>query len=327
MKVVQVGIGGMGNVWLQTVLASKDVECAGFVEVSDAVIETQVARYALNPATIFSSLREALNVLQPDAVIDVTPPQFHRDVSILALESGIPVLSEKPLAPTLREAREIVDTAIRTGVLHMVAQNYRYSLAAQTLKRALDPAVMGEIGAVSIEFFKGPHFGGFREEMDYPLIVDMSIHHFDLLRFLLGANAVSVFGRSWNPSWSWFKGDASASALIEFPGGLTASYTGSWCATGRETPWNGNWRFDCAKGVVALLNDEVWVYPHNEADEIHKIEAQIMPHVAQAYLLDEFYHAVTDGRTPTTTCQDNINSLSIVYNLVESFKTGAVVRL
>lgn len=327
MKVIQVGIGGMGNVWLQTVLASKNVEFAGFVEVSDAVIETQVARYALNQATIFPTLREAIDALQPDAVIDVTPPQFHRDVSILALESGIPVLSEKPLAPTLGEAREIVNVATRTGVLHMVAQNYRYSLAAQTLKRALDPALMGEIGAVSIEFFKGPHFGGFREEMDYPLIVDMSIHHFDLLRFLLGANAVSVFGHSWNPSWSWYKGDAAASALIEFPGGLTASYTGSWCATGRETPWNGNWRFDCAKGVVTLVNDEVWAYPHDENAEPYQVEAQAMLHVAQAYLLDEFYHAVTEGKTPATTCQDNINSLSIVYNLVESFKSGAVVWL
>ncbi len=327
MKVVQVGIGGMGNVWLQTVLASKDVEFAGFVEVSDAVIETQVARYGLNQATIFSSLSEAIDALQPDAVIDVTPPQFHRSVSVTALEAGIPVLSEKPLAPTLAEAQAIVDTATRTGVLHMVAQNYRYSLAIQTLKRALDHATMGDIGAVTVEFFKGPHFGGFREEMDYPLIVDMSIHHFDMLRSLLGANAVSVFGHSWNPSWSWFKGDASASAIIEFENGVSASYTGSWCATGSETPWNGHWRFDCAKGVVTLVNDEVWVHPHGDDVPPHQIEPQPLAHVAQSYLLDEFYRAVNGGASPATVCQDNIHSLGIVYNLVESFKTGRVVLL
>ncbi|MEP7292471.1 MAG: Gfo/Idh/MocA family oxidoreductase [Chloroflexota bacterium] len=327
MKVVQVGIGGMGNVWLQTVLASKHVEFAGFVEVNDAVIGTQVARYGLDSAVVFPTLDEALSALEPDGVIDVTPPQFHRSVSLRALEAGVPVLSEKPLAPTLSEAREIVAAANSTGVLHMVAQNYRYSPAAQTLRQALDPAVIGEIGAVSIEFYKSPHFGGFREEMAYPLVVDMAIHHFDLLRFLLGANAVSVFGRSWNPAWSWYQGDASASALVEFPGGLTAAYNGSWCATGRETPWNGNWRFDCAKGVVSLLNDEVWVYPHGDQQAAHHVEPLTLTHAAQSYLLDEFYHAVTEATVPATTCQDNIHSLSIVYNLVESFRTGAVVKV
>jgi predicted dehydrogenase len=327
MRVVQVGIGGMGNVWLQTVLASKDVEFAGFVEVNSAVVETQVARYGLDSAAVFSSLDEALAVLKPDGVIDVTPPQFHREVSVTALEAGIPVLSEKPLAPTLVEAQEIVDCANRTGVVHMVTQNYRYSPVVQTLKLMLDPAEMGEIGAVRVEFFKGPRFGGFREQMPYPLIIDMSIHHFDLLRFLLGANATSVFGRSWNPSWSWYQGDAAASAVIDFPGGVTASYTGSWVAMGRETPWNGNWRFDCAKGVVALENDEVWVYPHGEAAAARKVEPIVMEHAAQAYLLNEFYQAVTAGITPATSCQDNIHSLEIVHKLVQSFETGATVQL
>ncbi len=327
MKVVQVGIGGMGNAWLQTVFASQQVEFAGFVEVSDEVIEAQVARYGLDRAMIFPTLKEALEALQPDGVIDVTPPQFHRDISILALEMGIPVLSEKPLAPTLAEAREIVAAAERTGVLHMVAQNYRYSPVIQALKLALDPAIMGEIGAVSVEFFKGPHFSGFREQMPYPLIIDMAIHHFDLMRFLLGANAVSVFGRSWNPAWSWFRGDASASAVIDFTGGVTVSYDGSWCATGRETPWNGSWRFDCANGVVTLVDDQVWVYPRGEGQTARQLAPVTMPYAAQAYLLHEFYMAVTTGSVPATTCQDNLHSLSIVHRLVESFETGQVVRL
>jgi len=327
MKVIQVGIGGMGNVWLQTVLESKRVEFAGFVEVNDAVIDAQVAKHGLDRNLVFPTLDAALAAVQTDALINVTPPQFHRDVSIRALEAGIPVLSEKPLAPTPAEAQEIVDTANRTGVLHVVTQNYRYSTVAQTLKKALDPAVMGAIGALTVEFFKGPHFGGFREQMPYPLIVDMSIHHFDMMRFFLGADPVSVFGRSWNPPWSWFSGDASASVSLEFSGGLTASYTGTWCGTGRETPWNGDWRFDCENGVVALSNDQVWVYPRQHDEQPQQVEPVAMPLVAQAYLLDEFCTAVEDGAVPATTCQDNIKSLGIVFSAVESFETGEVVRV
>ncbi len=327
MRVIQVGIGGMGQVWLQTVHDSPDVEFAGFVEISDAVIDAQIIRFGLDRGMIFKSLDEALKTVQADGLINVTPPQFHKDVSIRALEAGIPVLSEKPLAPTLAEAQAIVDASNQTGVLHMVTQNYRYSVVAQTLKKALDPTMVGAISSVAIVFFKGPHFGGFREEMPYPLIVDMSIHHFDMLRFFLDADPVSVFGRSWNPPWSWYKGDASASALIQFGNGVTASYTGSWCATGNETTWNADWRFDCQKGVVTLINDQVWFYPRDSNTAPRRIDPVMMPLTAQAYLLHEFYAAVTDGAAAATTCQDNIKSLAIVCNLVESFQTGSVVKM
>jgi predicted dehydrogenase len=332
MKVVQVGIGGMGNAWLNTVKESDEVEFVGFVEVNPEIVVQQVERHNLDPARIFASLAAALDSMQPDAVINVTPPQFHKEVSCFALEAGLPVLSEKPLAGTLSDAQAIVDIANRTGVLHMVAQNYRYSVPVQTLKRTLDEGSFGKVGAVTVDFFKGPHFGGFRERMQYPLIIDMAIHHFDLMRYFLNTDPSSVFGRSWNPPWSWFDGDASASVLLEFSGGAVVSYNGSWCSNGQETPWNGNWRLECEYGVVTLHDDQVYVEraparsvdTRNPAghDSRHRIAPIDVPRQAQAYLLHEFYEAVTKGVLPATTCQDNIKSLAIVFDTITSFESG-----
>ena len=324
MKVIQVGIGGMGNAWLRAVQDSPDVAYAGFVEVSDAVAAEQVKKYNLDGSLIFKSLDEALRTVQTDGVINVTPPQFHKAVSITALEAGVPVLSEKPLAGTRQEALDIVAAANRTGILHMVTQNYRYSSPTQTLKQALSSGAMGEIGAAHIEFFKGPHFGGFREEMPYPLIIDMSIHHFDLMRFFLGSDPVTVYGRSWNPPWSWFKGDASAAVTLAFANNVIVSYNGSWCSQGRETPWNAHWRFECAKGVVAMQNDQVYTQLTNQEPVL--VEPVMVERSGQAYLLHEFQTAVTQGKLPVTTCQDNIKSLGIVFDVVESFETGKVVN-
>lgn len=343
MKVIQVGIGGMGRVWIETVQASTDVEFSGFVEIDDAIADMQAERYGLDRSKIYKSLPEALDAVGTDGVINVTPPQFHKDVSLTALDAGIPVLSEKPLAGTREDAQAIVDWANATGVLHMVTQNYRYTVPAQTLKSVLATGEMGAIGAVTVEFFKSPHFGGFREEMDYPLIIDMSIHHFDMMRFFLESDPVSVYGRSWNPPWSWYVGDASASVSFEFApsplaqSGVRVNYNGSWCATGRETSWNGNWRFDCANGVVTMMDDAVTVqkvsgvedrgglrYTANEgAQLINPVE---LPYQAQNYLLNEFYQAVTTGITPATTCQDNIKSLSMVFDVVQSFETGQLIH-
>ncbi len=324
MRVIQVGLGGMGNAWLQAVQASPVVDYAGFVEINEAIAAAQVEKYKLDGAPVFRSLDEALRALDVEGVINVTPPQFHKAVSITALDAGVPVLSEKPLADTREAALDIVAAAERTGVLHMVTQNYRYKPPIQTLKQALVHGEMGEIGALHVEFFKGPHFGGFREEMAYPLIIDMSIHHFDLMRFLLGSDPISVFGRSWNPPWSWFKGDASAAVLLEFANGVHVSYDGSWCAQGRETSWNANWRFECAAGVVSLIDDQVYTQGTGEAAVL--VDRVTMPRTDQAYLLHEFYEAVTQGKAPVTTAQDNLRSLGIVFDVVQSFETGQPVR-
>lgn len=325
MKVIQVGIGGMGNAWLRAVQASPQVEYAGFVEVNQTIAQQQVEKYGLDAALIFPSLAEALNAVPVDGIINVTPPQFHRDVSILALEAGVPVLSEKPLANTLGAAQDIVDAANRTGVLHMVTQNYRYSIPALTLKQTLESADLGRIGAVTVEFFRGPHFGGFREEMPYPLIIDMSIHHFDMMRYFLALDPIWIYGRSWNPPWSWYGGDASASVLLYFEGDVTVSYNGSWCSQGMDTPWNGQWRFECERGVIALRDDQVTVYRTGEPPE--PVEPVAAERVAQSYLLHEFYEAVTMGKPPATPCQDNIKSLAIVFNTVKSFETGSPVAV
>ncbi len=323
MKVIQVGIGGMGNAWLRAVQASPSVDYAGFVEVNPEVAAAQAAAYGLDPALIFPTLADALAHVEADGVINVTPPQFHRAISVAALEAGLPVLSEKPLADTRQAAQEIVDASNRTGVLHMVAQNYRYRSATQTLYQTLRQEALGPIGAATVDFFRGPHFGGFREEMAYPLIIDMSIHHFDLMRFFLGADPVQVYGRSWNPPWSWFKGDASAAVTLAFEREIVVSYNGSWCSQGRETTWNANWRFECAEGIIGMEEDVVFTQRTGEAPvPVPPVE---MAREGQEYLLEEFRQAVIVGVPPVTTCQDNIKSLGIVFDVVQSFTLGAVV--
>ncbi|MDE2949395.1 MAG: Gfo/Idh/MocA family oxidoreductase [Chloroflexota bacterium] len=338
MKVIQVGIGGMGETWLRAVQRSAEVDYAGFVEINDAIARQQAAAYNLDPATIFTSLPAALEKLDADAIIDVTPPQFHRANSTLALEAGLPVLSEKPLAGALEDAQAIVDKARETGLSHMVAQNYRYRPVTQTIKSLLETGELGAVGAVHAEFFKGPHFGGFREEMPHPLIIDMAIHHFDMMRYFLGSDVQEISARSWNPPWSWFKGDASAAASMRFENGVFASYSASWCSQALPTSWNADWRFDCEKGVMLVKDDVVTVQDllrvtdsrgalanaHGERRVIPLLE---MEREGQDYLLREFFAAVTKGKPVATSAQDNIRTIEFVFGVVQACDSGETVKL
>lgn len=339
MKVIQAGIGGMGNAWLNAVLNSREVEYAAFVEINNTTAEAQAARYGLDRSRIFRSLDEALAAVKADGLIDVTPPQFHQQNAITALEANLPVLSEKPLADTLAAAQAVVRKANETGVLHMVAQNRRYMPSTQTLRHVIESGKLGEIASVSVDFFKGPHFGGFREDMAYPLVIDMAIHHFDLMRFFLQSNAATVFGQSWNPAWSWYKGDAAAALVLRFANGIPVSYHGSWCSTGIETAWNGHWRFECENGVILMRDEQVYVQTRRDEKEdlggiwqYQNDDLTLVPSVQpaytdQSYLLHEFYEAVTKGSPPATTCQDNLHSLAIVFGALRSFETNGVVQI
>ncbi|MCY4069739.1 MAG: Gfo/Idh/MocA family oxidoreductase [Chloroflexi bacterium] len=338
MKVIQLGIGGMGNTWLKAVQRSEEVAHAGFVEINDDIAREQATAYSLDPATIYKTLPEALEQLNADAVIDVTPPQFHKANSTLALEAGLPVLSEKPLAGTPEDAQAIVTKARETGVLHMVAQNYRYRSLTQTVKSVLETGGLGAVGAVHAEFFNGPHFGGFREEMPHPLIIDMAIHHFDMMRLFLRSDASEVSARSWNPSWSWFNGDASAAAAMRFENGVFASYSASWCSQALPTSWNANWRFDCEKGVILVEDDTVTVQDllrvtdkrgalanvHGERRLVPLLE---MEREGQDYLLHEFFEAVTKGKPVATPAQDNIRTVELVFAVVRACDSGETVKL
>lgn len=330
LKVIQVGIGNMGNAWLEAVRESQEIEFAGFVEINPEIITKQAALHSLDESLIFDSLEKALTNVSADAVIDVTPPAFRKAVAFTAFAHGLPVLCEKPLADNFETAQEIVQKAQETGILYMVAQNYRYGAAVQTLRHVLDSGILGAIGYVTIEFHKGPRFGGFRAEMAQPLIMDMSIHHFDMMRYLLDSDPVSLYGRSWHPAWSWNRMPDTATLSIEFGRGIVVSYTGSWSSTAKTTTWNGNWRFECEKGVLWMQDDEIFmqlrVEPGEDEAPVQKIELLTPEYVSQGYLLHEFYEAVTQGKPVRTTGADNIRSLEMVFQSLKSFETGFPVR-
>lgn len=322
-KVIQMGMGGWGDVWLRAVKASPVVDFVGFVEVSKTIGPEQTAKYGFDDVPVFDTLDEALQATDPDAILDITPPRFRKANAFKALEAGLPIMAEKPLAETMEDAQAIVDKSNETSVLYMVAQNYRYSPPIQTLKQVLGK--MGQIAYIHVEFYRDVRIEGFRKTMPYPLIIDMSIHHFDLMRFFLESEPVSVYGRSWNPPWSNFEHDASAAVSFKFGAGEVVSYHGSWASLGHMTNWNGYWRFDCEKGVVTMIEDEVVVDYAGDEQRTTVVPVQ-MERTAQDYMLHEFYEAVTQGKASVTTCQDNINSLAMVFNAIRSFEAGVPVK-
>ncbi|GAB2552245.1 Gfo/Idh/MocA family protein [Kribbella endophytica] len=319
LRLIQVGAGGMGRAWLRTIAANDDVVLAGLVDLDLDVARTAAVEHGHADVPVAKSLDELDELgVEADAVIDVTVPAAHPTVSINALLRGLPVLSEKPLAETVRECLPMVAASEVSGKLLMVSQSRRYFRAVTAYGRQI--AELGAVGSLSCEFFKAPHFSGFRERMAEPLLVDMAIHQFDLARKLIGSEPVSVYCESYNPEWSWFDGNAAANAIFTFANGTRFAFTGSWCAAGQETSWNGRWRAVTAAGTATWDGDNPPVSEGLGAelpDEPEEIAGS----------LAEFVEAVRSGATPQSEVHSNVISVAMVEAAVQSAAHGVPVRI
>lgn len=127
------------------------------------------------------------------AVLVVTPPSLNREICLAAARAGKALLIEKPLARSTAEAREMVAAAEAAGVPLMTAQTLRFTPVLRRLRERL-----AEVG--SVEFFslfmraeRPPHaWLDRKDQAGGGVVLEIGIHHFDLLRYLTGQDVVEV---------------------------------------------------------------------------------------------------------------------------------------
>ncbi|HVT11511.1 MAG TPA: Gfo/Idh/MocA family oxidoreductase [Fimbriimonadaceae bacterium] len=331
LRALIVGAGSMGRAWARILTANDRVDLVGWSDRSIDIVDAACAETGIDVPGRYDRFDSAL-ACRPDFVVDVTVPESHCEVTLQALEAGLPVLGEKPMASTMAEARRMVEASERAGKLYMVSQSRRYNAGLCALRRASRDR-LGDLGILNADFYLGPHFGGFRDEMGSPLLLDMAIHTFDAARFLSGADPISVYSEEFNPSWSWYRGNACATAIFEMTGGLRFTYRGSWCAEGLMTSWESEWRLTGSKGTATWNGTsaprmEVVSGPDGFFSKTAPVEVEVDP-VAEgiAGSLNEFLWALETGETPNGACQDNIKSLAMVFGAIESARQGRRISI
>jgi len=332
LRGVVVGAGGLGPFWAKELVASPDTELVGWVDLDEERAAAKAEVLGLTGLPIGPSVADMIDAERPDFVVNVVAPLAHREVTLTALERGVPVLSEKPMAPSMDEAREMVAAADRAGLLFMISQNRRYmpSLVAfrDTVRR------LGELASVSCDFYLGHHVGPehFLFTLDQPLLLDMAIHLFDGARAITGTDPVSVYCESYNPGFSWFPGAAAANAVFQMSDGIRFVLNGSWCADGFQTSWTGSWRAVGANGTAAWDGDTA---PLAEPAPGVTLKPTIPAATSVpegrfhglAEALGEFVTALRTGATPQGECHDNLHSLAMCHAAVESARTGVRVAV
>lgn len=333
LNLIQCGAGGMGKSWWNGVTDnSPDFELVAMVDVVEPVLHEASDTLGLPSARRFTSLSAALDSIPADAVLTVTPPPVHVEHAKLTFARGLHLLTEKPIGHDLPAAKQMVELAHRAGRQLVVAQNYRYSAPMQRLKSLLAGHPVGEFGHGHIDFFIPADFtGSFRQTMEYPLLIDMAIHHIDLIRAITGRNITRVTAQTFRPSWSWYDHHPGLNMILELEGGLPFTYRGDWTARGRCTSWNGTWRLQCADGSIHCENDQITVArcdkwnknPSSESIEIPRTELN-----GQAALLARFATAIRTDTPAETSGLDNLWSFAAVMaGVISARERGRAVEV
>jgi predicted dehydrogenase len=328
VRAVLVGCGVMSEIWVDSLPAGTEI--AGFVDLDLAAAERRAGD---SGAATGTDLATMLRHVHPDVVFDCTIPAAHPEVTLTALRAGCHVLGEKPMAESLPDARRMIAAAADARRVYAVSQNYRYSAGIRRLRRLLPR--LGPLTTLHSDFFLAARGHGFRGRMAHPLLLDMSIHTFDMARCLSGADPCSVYCHEWRPRGSWHDGAASAVCIFEMSDGVVYTYRGSWCAPGCRTGWNAEWRAIGERGTALwdggdVLRAEVVDGPPNDPDSpISPVEPPSAASDVEdvAAVIANFVACIEQGVAPETVCSDNIKSLAMVHAAVESARTGARVQV
>lgn len=334
-RVLVAGCGGMSHIWVDYALSRSDTEIVGLVDLNLEAADALASRKGLS-CPRYTDLREA--ILQTDAtlVFDVTIPASHYVIGKTAMEMGCHVFAEKPLAESLSQCLDLLKLSRENGKIHAVMQNRRFDPNIRALRRLVGEGTIGRPGFIGADFFIGPHFGGFRDAMDSPLLLDMAIHTFDQARYILGADPVSVYCHEFNPPGSWYAGNAMAVCIFEMSDGSVFNYRGSWCAEGASTSWESSWRITGEFGT-ALWDGQGEPYAEivaegGSADRFIRETKRVaavpvnMALTGHQACLANMFDALETGARPETDCSDNIHSIAMVLGAVESARSGNKVH-
>jgi len=161
--------------------------------------------------------------------------------------------------------------------------------------------------------------------MPHPLLLDMAIHHVDLLRAVTGREAVAVDARAWPAPDGPFRHAPTVAALIELDGGPAVSYDGSWAPPHGETSWNGDWellgrdgRATWTGGLDDPLASIVRVERFGQDLRPRRVRLPRLAVLDRLGVIAELRRAVRAGDVPETRIDDNLRTLATVLALALS---------
>jgi predicted dehydrogenase len=308
-----IGVGALGQHHARHLARLDDVRLIGVYDIDPS----QAAKVASEQGTTaFQTMDDLL--ARVEAVTVAVPTPAHAEVGVRALERGIPVLMEKPLAATVEEADNLITAAKRKRVQLQVGHIERYNRAL----RAAEPYLDGPRYVESLRLASFQPRG-----TDVAVVLDLMIHDLDLVLHLTGSEATEVRA-SGLPVLSPHLDIANA--RVEFANGAVALATASRVARERIRRLrlfqpNGYFSLDLAAGGGEFMRVRNGWQPgtgRELSDVVERIVLEAPEADALSLELQSFVHAVRGQREVVVTGEEGRAALALALRVSDAVRTS-----
>ena len=330
-----------------------DVQLAAYAEAGFPVVAI-ASRTPANAARVaarwnIARVHDTPEALLDDpgvAIVDIAYPPDQQPALIraaLAKPHIRGILAQKPLAMDAAEAAALVAEAAAAGKTLSVNQNMRFDQSMRVLRQLLDRGDLGDPVLATIEMRAVPHWQPFLAEYGRLTLLNMSIHHLDVLRFLLG-EPVSIYTAARpDPRTAFAHTDGITVSTLRFASGaLAVTMEDVW--TGPREPGFASdtyikWRLEgtegLARGTIGWPD-----YPDGSPSTLgyasrtatggqwrHPTwDTRWFPQ-AFAGVMEQLQHALDTGTPPELDARDNVRTMTLVEAAYRSLAERREVRL
>jgi predicted dehydrogenase len=341
-RIAVAGAGYIGQAHMGVAQASPNCTLSAIVDPAPAAREPALKA----GVPLFASLDELFAKDRPDGVILATPNQLHVEHALRCIDAGLPMLLEKPIAPTVAEAEQLVRAADTKNAKILIGHHRAHSPIMAKARQVVEQGVLGRLVAVmgSATFFKPDHYfvdAPWRREIGAgPILLNM-IHEVHNLRMLCGdIVAVQAFA---SRAVRGFPVEDTVAINLRFAGGAlgtfmlsdTAACARSWEQTSQENKAYPTYEDeDCyvisgTHGSLSVPTMRLKTYARAEDRSWWKpFEKSVVGMVRDDPLKHQLEHfgAVIRGEAPPlVSARDGLANLRITEAIAEAAKTGRAV--
>lgn len=327
---VMIGCGHVAGFQLK---AWKAVRGANIVAVAD--LDEQRAQERAEEFGIqyhFTDYQQMITVMKPDFIDIATPPSTHIEMVRFGAQHSLPILCQKPAAPTMRDLEEMIAITEDAGVPFMINENARFQPASREIARICDGGI-GRIFYANLSTRKrlslpAPRFQQpFFATMPQLIVYELGVHLFDTLRYWFG-NFDSIFAQTAQVS-PHIAGEDFALVQISAPG-LIAALDLSWASfpsrTYEQTAVWAEARIEGTEGTVELRRDGLLRVFNEEGEKMQQFP---MDSVEKGYInaQQHFIDTLVAGGEFETSGRETLKTMELVFGAYHAAQSNHIYRV
>ena len=328
VRVAFVGLGWWSDMLADAAKRSNRITVSACHSKSEGKMTAFAKKYG---GVAIRTYEEVTNDESLDAVVLTTPNSLHAVQAIGAMKNGKHVFVEKPMALSVKDAKEMNETAKETGVILVVGQNARRMGRYRKARELIEKGAVGEV--ILAEANSSGDLGmrlspekwrWYREESPGGPLMSFTVHHADNFNYLVGpAKRVTAF-------ISKMSGKAEAddviSAAVEFESKALGYLGGSFL-----TPTRNFLQIHGTEGVV-MVDEEggAAYYQKKDTRTLERLplpDAETQQRDSLAEEIDEFASCIQEGGRPEVTGEEGLAALAIIEAILRSAESGLPIQV